>query len=301
MSTQTIPADAQRIAAIDVGSNTIKMLAVQRTPAGFSVLKWHSITVRLQSGLMPDGSLDEAALQRAEVAICTLAEMARAEGAQRIRAFGTSALRDAANAGELVRRVKQSAQVDLTVISGEQEAASAYAAAAPTGEVLVVNPGGGSTEMIVGRDGKPLCAVSAHIGAVSLMAIAQNAAPDRLIALAKERLAPEFARLPQPLPAKVIASGGAAACAADVLIALPKHDSAAVEGYVLHMNAALSLLHRLCGMTIEQRCAMPGMNPGRADILPCGLALLIGFMQLAGRDSLSISDRGNLYGFIEMI
>lgn len=295
------PTDAGRVAAIDVGSNSIKMLAVQRTPAGFSVLKWHSVTVRLQSGLLPDGSLDDAALQRAEDAICALAQMARELGVGRIRAFGTSALRDAKNADVLVRRVQERANVPLTVISGEEEAESAFAAAAPAGEAMVVNPGGGSTEMIIGCDGVPRSAVSAHIGAVSLMAQAQNLLPQEVIALARARLQPEFARLSAPVPQWVIASGGAAACAADVLIALSAHDPGAVEGFPLTMDAACALLEKLFALTVEQRCALPGMNPGRADILPYGLAILIAFMQLAGRDSLVISDRGNLYGFIAKV
>ena len=288
-----------RIAAIDVGSNTIKMLAAEICAAGFSVLKWQSVTVRLQSGLLPDGSLDEAALQRAEDAIVTLAAAARELGASRIEAFGTSALRDAKNAPELIRRVQEKCGVPLLVISGEEEAESAYAAAAPAGRAMVVNPGGGSTEMIIGENSRPLCAVSAHIGAVSLMKQAQGLSPRETCSLARKYLEPEWQRLSVPMPETVIASGGAAACVADVLLALPKHDSAAVEGYVLTRENAVSLLEKLFPMSFEERCRLPGMQPQRADILPYGLAILTAFMDLSGAPALTISDRGNLYGFIK--
>ncbi len=277
------------------------MLAAEKSPAGFLVLGWHSITVRLQSGLLPDKSLDDAALQRAEDAICTLAQQARAYGAERIRAFGTSALRDAKNAGELAERVRNRAQVELTVISGVEEAESAFRAAAPAGEAMVVNPGGGSTEMIIGRDGTILSAVSAHIGAVSLMAEASALSPAEVVERAKAHISKEFSNLTAPVPAKIIASGGAAACTADVLLALPKRDSNKVEGYVLTLADASALLESLFSLTVEERIALPGMNPGRADILPYGLAILIAFMQISGRSALTISDRGNLYGFIEMV
>lgn len=293
--------DAERIAAIDVGSNSIKMLAAQTAPAGFSVLKWHSITVRLQSGLLPDKSLDAAALQRAEDAICTLADMAKELGAQRIEAFGTSALRDAANAGELIRRVQERAGVRLRVISGEEEAESAYAAAAPSGRAMVVNPGGGSTEMIVGENGRPISAVSAHIGAVSLMKEAAGCSWRETERIARSHLLPEWEKLGLPVPETVIASGGAATCAADVMIALPKHDPDAVEGFVMTRERAGELLEQLFPMTAEERCRMPGMNPQRADILPYGLAILTAFMDLASVPALTISDRGNLYGFIKRI
>lgn len=294
-----ITTDPMRIAAIDVGSNTIKMLAAQICAAGFSVLKWQSVTVRLQSGLLPDGSLDEAALQRAEDAIVTLAAAARELGASRIEAFGTSALRDAKNADVLIRRVQKKCNVPLIVISGEEEAESAYAAAAPMGRAMVVNPGGGSTEMIIGENAKPLCAVSAHIGAVSLMKQAQGLSPLETQALARSYLEPEWKKLNVPMPETVIASGGAAACVADVLLALPEHDPAAVEGYVLTRENAASLLEKLFPMSFEERCRMPGMKVQRADILPYGLAILTAFMDLSGAPALTISDRGNLYGFIK--
>ena len=293
------PNGEMRLAAIDVGSNTIKMLAAEVSAAGISSLKWHSITVRLQSGLLPDGSLDEAALERAENAIGTLVQMAREMGIERISAFGTSALRDAKNSAVLVRRVKENHGIDLRIISGKEEAESAYAAAAPAERSMVVNPGGGSTEMIIGEGGHVLSAVSAHVGAVSLMNEMRGCGSTQVIERAKEHLAPEWARLGLPLPEIVIASGGAAACVADVLLALPKRDAKLVEGYILTLEAAQELYGRLWDMPIEERLLMPGMNPNRADILPYGLAILIGFMHLSGAQALTISDRGNVYGFIK--
>lgn len=291
--------DKMRLAAIDVGSNSIKMLAAELSAAGISSIKWHSITVRLQSGLLPDGSLDEAALSRAENAIGTLASMARELGIERISAFGTSALRDAKNAAELVRRVWEHHGVHLRIISGEEEAESAYAAAAPAGRAMVVNPGGGSTEMIIGEDGRVLAAVSAHVGAVSLMNETAGLSTGQVVERAAAHLLPEWKKLGLPAPQQVIASGGAAACTADVLIAKPVRDPALVEGYRLTLESAQSLYEKLFAMPVEQRLAMPGMNPNRADILPYGLAILIAFMRLSGAPALTISDRGNVYGFLQ--
>ena len=207
--------DARRLAAIDVGSNSIKMLAAEHTPAGFLYLGRESLVVRLQSGLH-GGLLDEDALRRGEEAVARLAAAARALGAEEIAAFGTSALRDAANAGELVRRVWERCGVPLRVISGEEEAESAYLALMPAGRALVVNPGGGSTEMVLGADGRVLRALSAHVGAVSLLRETEGLSPEAVLARARAHILPAWEALGAETGLPIHASGGAAGCVAAV-------------------------------------------------------------------------------------
>lgn len=291
--------DFKRIAAIDVGSNTIKMLAVDILPEGFSVLAQHSITVRLQNGLKLDGNLDDAAMQRAEDAIDTLVQIARELHVERIQAFGTSALRDASNAQQLIQRVKDRSRINLTVISGEEEARAAYEAISPAGRAMVVNPGGGSTEIIIGNFGRFESAVSAHVGAVSLMNEAYGMDLHDVEQLAKVHLQPAWEQLGDTAPQKVIASGGTATCAANVLLATQQREADVVEGFVISRTDAGKLLEKLFPMSTEERRACPGMHPQRADILPYGLAILTAFMDLTKTNALSISDKGNLYGFIK--
>ena len=288
--------DARRLAAIDVGSNSIKMLAAERSAAGFVYLDRAHITVRLQSGLR-GGALDEAALRRGEDAIAHLAERARAIGVGEIAAFGTSALRDAANADEFVRRVSARCGVPLRVISGEEEAESAYLAISPAGRALIVNPGGGSTEMVLGEDGRALCALSAHVGAVSLYRETDGFAPEAVRAAALAKIRPVWERLGAEPGLPVTASGGGASCLAAVCLGARK----GIEGYYLSREAGEALYARLCGMTVDERRAMPGMEIQRADILPCGLAILLAFLECAGSDGLRVSERGNLYGFVQMM
>ncbi len=288
--------DARRLAAIDVGSNSIKMLAAEVSAAGFVYLGRGHVTVRLQSGLA-GGLLDEAALCRGEEAVSSLAQQARALGATEIAAFGTSALRDAANSSELARRIRERCGVELRVISGEEEAQSAYLAISPAGRALVVNPGGGSTEMILGEDGRPLRALSAHVGAVSLLRETEGFSPDRVRAAAMAHIRPVWERLGAEAGLPVIASGGAASCVAAVGLGTRE----GIEGFRLGLSEAEALFARLSAMPLEERRALPGMEPQRADILPCGLAILLAFLECAGAEEMCISDRGNLYGFVAMM
>lgn len=290
-----------KIAAIDVGSNSVKVLAAEETAAGF-VSVWQDLrTTRLQDGMMEDGCIAPEALLRTEEAICAFAEEARKRGATRIEAFGTSALRDARNTAELVQRVRVRAGIRLRVVSGQEEAQAAFRAAAPIREAFVVNPGGGSTEMIVGREGTPCACVSAHIGALSLRKQAQDHAPAELVETGVSLLSNAFHELKQPVPAHCIASGGTAVAAARILKASQGEDYSSTEGFLLQEHALAALLHTLWKLDMPQRLALPGMYADRADILPYGIALLLGVMHLSHRSTFSVTEKSNLWGFLSLV
>lgn len=293
--------DRPIITAIDVGSNSIKMLAAKVTDAGFSVIpSYHTIPARLQAGLGPDMMLDEDALGRGEDAIAELAARARALGSVRICAFGTSALRDAVNSGVLIERVRKSCSIELRVISGEEEAKSSYLAVCPERRGVVVNPGGGSTEITIGSGSNIEKAVSVHTGAVALSKICSQDDPDGIIRIAYGHIEnalhdPDIYR---GLP--VTLSGGAVSCASAVIKGIT--DIHAYDGDIsFRLTEAEKLFYALCPMPLAQRLMLRGMVPSRADILPFGLAILIAFMRFAGAESASVTLHDNLYGFLRMM
>ena len=282
-----------RTAAIDVGSNSIKMLAADQTQAGFFPI-WESrrtVTVRLQSGLK-DGMLDEAALKRATDAIGSLYWRALTFGAEKVVAYGTSALRDAKNADVLCERIRKRFGIELRVVSAASEAQNSFAAAAPSGRAIAIDVGGGSTEVSFGTDGKPERSVSIHHGAVSLMNATAGMGAETVAAYAADCVSRALADLPQA-DRPVTLCGGTASCGASVLFPGEKE----IEGLPFSRAAAVDLYGRLWSMTPEQRRAMPGMRPDRTDILQYGLALLIAIESVLHIEETTVTKRNSLYGF----
>ena len=153
-------------AVLDVGSNSVRLLVGQWAQGRPVPLHTQKITTRLLSG-MAGGLLSPASIRRTAQAIAQLADQARAMGAAQVEGFGTSAMRDGGNRDALIALARH-AGVELRVLSGEEEAGLAYAGAAPQGRRGVVDIGGGSTELLAGKDGAPLAAYSARMGAVRL-------------------------------------------------------------------------------------------------------------------------------------
>lgn len=269
------------------------MLAADQTQAGFFPI-WSSrktITVRLQSGLK-NGLLDEAALKRAEDAISLLYWRALTYGAEKVVAYGTSALRDAGNADILCERVRKRCGLELRVVSAASEAQNSFAAAAPTGRAITIDVGGGSTEVSFGVNGNPERSVSIHHGAVSLMNATVGMDAETVMACASDCVSRALADFPKA-DRPVTLCGGTASCGASVLFPGKKE----IEGLPFSRTAAIDLYDRLRSMTPEQRRAMPGMRPDRADILQYGLALLIAIERVLRIEETTVTKRNSLYGF----
>jgi exopolyphosphatase/guanosine-5'-triphosphate,3'-diphosphate pyrophosphatase len=150
-----------RVAAIDIGTNTVLVCVADRGPSGLSPVIDRSIISRLGQGLDRSGELDPDAIARTLAALERHTEEAAAAGAARIAAVGTAALRRARNAPAFLEEAKRRVGLEVAVISGEEEAALAFEAVArgreeegiAPGRLLVLDIGGGSTECIAGKEG----------------------------------------------------------------------------------------------------------------------------------------------------
>ncbi|MEG2859942.1 MAG: hypothetical protein RSA12_08610 [Clostridia bacterium] len=308
----------QIVAIVDVGSNSVRLLVADLFGGQARCLHQEKITCRLLSGFQA-GRLSPEALARTGDAIEALAQKARALGATSVVGFGTSAMRDGQNRDVLIERARQCG-VALSVMSGTQEAALAYAGASPEGRCGVLDIGGGSTELMTGADGHPTRAYSAQIGAVRLFegqsaaqigavpadvpvdpAQMRTLSPDALVAQAKRVLVPAWDAVRDFPVDNWVGVGGTVTALASVSMALTPYDPERVQGFCLTKQAVRDWLVRLHAMPLAERRRLPGLNPERADIIPCGAAILTAFFELSNAPAICASDRDNLLGFAKTL
>jgi exopolyphosphatase/guanosine-5'-triphosphate,3'-diphosphate pyrophosphatase len=291
-----------RVAVLDVGSNSVRLLVADQFGDQFFPVYTGRIVSRLFEGLK-DGALDIRSMGRTLDAIRALGNEARAQGADKIYGFGTSAMRDGhQNSALLIDRARQLG-VALRVLPGEEEALLAYAGAAPGGSAGVIDIGGGSTEFMTGEDGRVLAAASAQMGAVRLKELAQGGTgdPAALLALAREALESSARKaLSYPPRDGWVGVGGTFTALASMELGLTCYDGARVQDFRLAASAAFAWLTRLCGMSLSERLNIPGLIPERADIIPFGAAIAAACFDLIDRPFITISDRDNLLGFLRL-
>ena len=276
------PVDDRLVAAVDCGTNSIKVLVGRvRDDGTLDVVLRDSEVVRLGQGVDATGVLAEEALERTFVAVDDIAATIRQHGVppERVRFCATSATRDADNAAVFREGVRRRLGVEPEVLSGEEEAALVYAGAiaaqqpAPAEPVLVVDIGGGSTELVLG-EGEARRATSMDIGSVRLHERHLHSDPptrDEVAAcVADIDRHLDDAGVPLERTRTVIGTSGTIKTLACGVLALATYDREAFDGAVLPKDRMLSFVDRLLAMTVEQRRALPYMHPGRADVIGAG-------------------------------
>jgi exopolyphosphatase/guanosine-5'-triphosphate,3'-diphosphate pyrophosphatase len=298
-----------RIAAIDCGTNSIKIL-IGEAP---DVLVRESRMVRLGQGVDTTGRLSDEALARTFAAIDEFAGMIRAHDVRRIRFCATSATRDAANAAVFTEGVRARLGVTPEVLTGEQEAALAYDGAldhvgssvgrsvgrSVEGPVLVVDIGGGSTELVLGRE-RPESAVSMDIGSVRLHERHLHddpPTPEQVAAcLADIDAHLDASPVPVAEAATVIGTSGTIKTLAAGMLDLPVYDRDMIDGAELGVAETSAYVERLLAMTVAQRRAIPSMHPGRADVIGAGALIWSRVLARSGVGSYLVSEGDILYG-----
>ena len=285
-------------AVIDVGSNSVRLMIARAQDDRLSVLCRDRATTRLMNGAM-DGVLFGESVERTAQAVAAFVHKARAMDADTIDAFGTSALRDAANRESFSDRTEELCGVRVKVVSGEEEARLAYAGAAPEGRCGVIDIGGGSTELIIGEHGRMLRAHSARIGAVRLMNLLEGRLSTSEMLLTSERLLAETVRIVcTDSPDKWIGVGGTITSLAAMTKKVDRYSPDAIEDFPLTADAADAWLRRLCCTTLEERRTLTGLNPARADVIPYGAAILLTVMRMTSAGAVHACDHDNLEGYI---
>jgi exopolyphosphatase/guanosine-5'-triphosphate,3'-diphosphate pyrophosphatase len=292
---------AERIAAIDCGTNSIKLL-IGELPR---VLVRESRMVRLGQGVDTTGLLRDDALARTFAAIDEYAALVRAYDVTRLRFCATSATRDARNAQVFTDGVRERLGVAPDVLSGDEEAALVFDGAVsrlrePVAQpVLVVDIGGGSTELVLGGD-QPDTAVSMDIGSVRLHERHLYDDPPTVEQIAA-CLADVDRHLDEsPVPVgdarSVIGSSGTIKTLAAGMLDLPVYDRDAIDGAELGSAETAAYVDRLVAMTVAERRAIPSMHPGRADVIGAGALIWSRVLARSGVERYRVSEADILYG-----
>ncbi len=300
------PSTPTKVAAIDCGTNTIKLL-IGDLPA---VAVRESRMVRLGQGVDATGRLAPEALERAFAAIDEYAALIDAHDVERIRFCATSASRDAENAAEFTAGVRARLGVDPEVLSGEEEARLAFAGAmrgtAPQAEpVLVVDIGGGSTELILGdRATGPRASYSMDIGSVRLHERCLGGDPPppeqvrACIAAIDAALDAAIAEGPvDPAEAaSVIGVAGTITTVAAGVLGLTTYDPERIHGQVIDVDEVHRCVSRLVGAERKARLALGFVHPGRADVIDAGALILSGVLRRTRMGEMTVAETDILDG-----
>jgi exopolyphosphatase/guanosine-5'-triphosphate,3'-diphosphate pyrophosphatase len=297
-----------KLAALDVGTNTVLMLVVEQMADGrLQTLADLARITRLGRGVDANGRLDPEAAARTLDAIVEFTGKARALGAEKILTAATAALRDASNGSEFIAQVKARAGIDLNLISGDDEAELSYLSTKkglnldPGNKVLIVDIGGGSTELIRSEPGRKLDVVSLQIGSVRLTERLLHHDPPTVREAADLRIAIDEAL--QTLawefrPDVMVGIAGTVTTLCAVTLGLKTYGAAVVHGHRLSQAEVMRALGLLCAVSLDERKKLPGIEPGRADVIFAGAAILERIMGHFGLTEVIVSDLGVRWGLI---
>lgn len=291
-----------RAAVLDIGSNSVRLLLCERIDADGPVGARTTTVTGLRRGAAEDGTIAPDALHRLDVCLRDYAARIAGFGATRVVAVGTNAARDAPNRGEVARIVRERLGTELRVLSGEEEALRAFAGArlgvGGEARIMVLDIGGGSTELVTGGAAGPEHAVSLPLGAVRQTEAHLHAdppAPEEIASLradARAQLAPAIAAGP---------AGGALVGVAGTIttlaaIALGEYDPVRVHRHVLTAAEVGRIARELGAMPLSRRAGVPGLEPARAPVIVAGAAIAEVAMELLGADEMVVSERDLLDG-----
>jgi len=288
-------------AAIDVGSNSVLLLTVAvGLDARVRTVDTALETTRLGTRLRDGGLLDRDARHRTIAAVEAFAARARRAGADGVWAFATAAVRRAADGDAFAREVEETAGLSLEVLSGAREAALAYAAVAHglpavRGPLLVVDVGGGTTELTLGQGETVGETASLSLGALGLTESGASPLAAHVDGVLAGCELPARAAL---RGASLAASGGTATALAALDLGLVHYDPGRVHGHRLARDALAALVARLATLPPAAVASLAGLDPGRAAILPASAVVLERVVAAACARAVTVSDHGVRHGYL---
>jgi len=304
------------LAAIDVGTNSIHMVVVQIQPSlpSFKIIATEKDMVRLGERCQITGQLTEEAMQRAIATLRRCRELATGLKAEEMIGVATSAVREAPNGREFLERVKKETGLTIDLISGEEEARRIYLGVLSGLEFngkphIIIDIGGGSTELILGDGHEPRCLSSTKVGAVRLTDLFVKSDPisdqdyialrayvrgmlDRAVEDLRQQLSPH--EKPQLVGTSGTIESLMMIHTCDRLGTCPP----SLRGYELTLEDLKALLAKLRRLNFNQRCQLLGMSERRAEIIVAGAVILAEAMEMLGQSSLITCDRALREGII---
>ncbi|MFD7298767.1 exopolyphosphatase [Streptomyces sp. NPDC059897] len=306
-----------RVAAIDCGTNSIRLLVADANPETGELvdLDRRMTIVRLGQGVDKTGRLAPEALERTFAACREYAEVIKEHGAEKLRFVATSASRDAENREDFVRGVLNILGVEPEVITGDQEATFSFTGATKelTGRAdldkpyLVVDIGGGSTEFVVGDD-SVRAARSVDIGCVRMTerhlvaedgTVSDPPTPAQVEAI-RQDIAEALDLVNQTVPLTeartLVGLAGSVATVSALALGLSEYDSTAIHHSRISFDKVAELTDWLLESTHDQRALKPVIHPGRVDVIASGALVLRLIMEWTGAREVVVSEHDILDG-----
>ena len=301
-----------RYAAIDIGTVTCRMLVVDVDESGLHELAREYAITNLGEGVDATGELKPEAIDRVARAIDGFLAVRDSLSTPdhpvvRTVAVATSAARDARNAADFAARLRERG-IELSVIPGSREAALSFSGASIdfSGErLMVVDVGGGSTEVVMGTGGaEPLCAHSFNVGCrrVTEKFLASDPpAPEELAqarAWIREQMASWFADQAKEAASleRVVAVAGTATTVVSIRERMETYDSSRVHKARVSRQELLEVYERLAALPLSARKKVVGLDPKRAPVMVAGLLILLEVLDFAGIDAFTVSETDILHG-----
>lgn len=301
-----------RYAAIDIGTVTCRMLVVDVGESGLHELAREYAITNLGEGVDATGELKPEAMERVVRAIDGFLAVRDSLSTPdhpvvRTVAVATSAARDARNAADFAARLRERG-IELSVIPGAREAALSFSGASIdfSGErLMVVDVGGGSTEVVMGMGGaEPVCAHSFNVGCrrVTEKFLASDPpAPEELAraqAWIHEKMASWFAEQSKEAASleRVIAVAGTATTVVSIRERMETYDSSRVHKARVSRQELLEVYERLAALPLSARKKVVGLDPKRAPVMVAGLLILLEVLDFAGVDAFTVSETDILHG-----
>lgn len=279
------------ISCIDVGSNSVRLATFADGKILYKLIQ----TTRLGEGLSKAPYLTAPAIRRSALQVKTFYEKALNDGAEKVYAFATAAVRSAVNGGEFTSLVKELCGLETEVISGETEAEIGLLGALGYADGGMIDLGGASTEVTVRDKGARVYAKSVDIGAVKLYG-ACGRDISKLESVIADKLTDYGSFTAENY--NMYGVSGTATTLAALKLGLREYDGAAVQGTVLTAEEIENYAFSLLNTPIEQICKLLTVDVHRADIIGGGALLLARLLQRFKIKKITVSDSDNLEGYV---
>jgi exopolyphosphatase/guanosine-5'-triphosphate,3'-diphosphate pyrophosphatase len=299
---------SERLAAIDIGSNSIHMIVVERRAGGgYRVLDRERDMVRLGRSALARGRLSERAIGRGLVALARMTTLARLKGATRMVAVATSATREAANGEDFLARIRAHTGLDVRLLDGKEEGELIYRAVREAVDLgrraaLIVDLGGGSTEWVTTRAGKLGRVRSLALGSLRGAAeLAGDPPSRRALDTLRRRIRRRLAGIDVPRSLdRAFATSGTAVCVADLVDHFAGRDWKARGGVLREVRGrdVAALVGSLRGMTQREIARLPPVGKPRSESILAGAVLLEELLRHSGLDRIAVSDRALREGLV---
>src|SRR6478609_4265155 len=297
--------DSHRVAVIDVGTNSARLLIADVAGGRVTEVERRSTVTRLGRGVDLSGQLSAEAIEAACEAIADYVAIYQEAGVDSVEAIATSAVRDAANGAAFVAELRERFALSARVLDGEEEARLTYLGATsehpPAEPTLVVDIGGGSTELIVGAGEEISFHASLQAGVVRHTERHLSADPsataeqEALAADVRGSIETAIAEA-KPEARAGIAVAGTPTSLAAIEMELEPYDPERVHGHRLSLPSIQRMLSRLASAPLAERVEIPGLHPERAPTVVAGVVILVETMRAFGLEQIGVSEHDILYG-----